>query len=413
MKRLLWLLPKYPLPARDGARIASVNLIRELSAKGLKIDLLIFTGKEDINTGETLRELGVSSVGFIRVPEFDSLNSSTKKTFYFKSFIFKALTPLTMARFALRRSKRQFNHHLKRWLKENSKAERFLIYDGLHAAATSIYYGRYIRPAGKFKIIYRAHNVEQDLWFQKLYRIKSLLKRTLFSYQAHRVAIFEDSLLEHIDALAPVSGTDLDKLKKTSKLKALLLPIGFKFPSTPLVIKDKACIKLLFVGRLDWPPNREGLEWFLKETWPRLAELRDDVSLKIAGVGDSSWLFPLTKQERVSYMGEVEDVEPLYAEASAVIIPLFSGSGTRVKAIEAAGYGRAILSTAIGVEGLGLKAGDSYLQAEGLSEWLALLSSIDHGMLKNVSDNAFQYVTEHFSAEKTAKRFLKLLRSFY
>src|SRR6202042_2685227 len=78
----------------------------------------------------------------------------------------------------------------------------------------------------------------------------------------------------------------------------------------------------------------------------------------------------------ITYHGRVDDIEPFYADAHAVVVPMFEGSGTRLKVIEASFLGRPVISTAVGVEGLPLTAGEHYLHAETAAEWVAAIERI-------------------------------------
>jgi polysaccharide biosynthesis protein PslH len=73
----------------------------------------------------------------------------------------------------------------------------------------------------------------------------------------------------------------------------------------------------------------------------------------------------------VRYVGRVPSVEPFYAESHAVVVPVFEGSGTRLKILEAMAYGRPVISTALGAEGLPVVPGEHYLQAESPDDFAA------------------------------------------
>jgi glycosyltransferase involved in cell wall biosynthesis len=63
----------------------------------------------------------------------------------------------------------------------------------------------------------------------------------------------------------------------------------------------------------------------------------------------------------VSFLGFVEDLHALYAQATVVCCPLLTGAGTRIKIIEAAAYGKAVVSTTLGAEGLQFRDGSEIL----------------------------------------------------
>ncbi len=129
------------------------------------------------------------------------------------------------------------------------------------------------------------------------------------------------------------------------------------------------------MGRLDWAPNRDGLKWFLHQVWPLLQKNRD-VHLTIIGAGESSWLRPYVGSEDIDILGYVEDLSSFYRDCHLTLIPLFEGSGTRVKALESAMNGRSFISTPLGSEGLHFEPQHQFIEAQGATAWIAHLSEV-------------------------------------
>lgn len=111
---------------------------------------------------------------------------------------------------------------------------------------------------------------------------------------------------------------------------------------------------LLFVGNLGYQPNSEGICWFIRESLPQVRNSYPDINIVIAG---SSCPPDLRKTCRDAGLNLVDGpicLDPLYAEATAVIVPLRIGSGSRLKIIEAGAYGIPVIATHTGAEGLDL-----------------------------------------------------------
>ena len=113
--------------------------------------------------------------------------------------------------------------------------------------------------------------------------------------------------------------------------------------------KDKT---LMFIGVYDYPPNAKAVERLLDRIWPMIHQRLPDARLLIAGKGGE--YLPVFKRRvpGVEFLGFVPDVSALYARSRVVCCPLVVGAGTRIKLIEAAAYGRPMVSTRIGAEGL-------------------------------------------------------------
>ncbi|MEY2698268.1 MAG: hypothetical protein RL720_224 [Actinomycetota bacterium] len=112
----------------------------------------------------------------------------------------------------------------------------------------------------------------------------------------------------------------------------------------PAVEQD---IDLLFVATMGYQPNEEAALWFLDHVLPQLPEVR----VALVGAKPSEELLSRAN-ENVLVTGYVEDLTSWYARAKVAIVPFLSGSGTRIKVLEAWSYGVPIVSTALGVEGL-------------------------------------------------------------
>ena len=118
---------------------------------------------------------------------------------------------------------------------------------------------------------------------------------------------------------------------------------------------------LLFVGAYWYQPNADAAAFLIERVWPRIHQAMPQARLIIAGV--SPELIPgyNSRPPGVEFTGFVDDLEALYRRSAVVCAPILSGAGTRVKIIEAAAYGRPVVSTTLGAEGLSLRDGRELL----------------------------------------------------
>lgn len=111
---------------------------------------------------------------------------------------------------------------------------------------------------------------------------------------------------------------------------------------------------ILFVASIGNAPNRAGIEWFLARVWPQIAAAHATVRLRLVGLGDWSGVAQTaTARSRVDVVGPVADLGPEYARARMAICPVFIGAGSQIKVIEAAAYGRPIVSSDFAGGGFG------------------------------------------------------------
>ena len=198
------------------------------------------------------------------------------------------------------------------------------------------------------KQVYDAHNFDTEI-AKKQFEQGKISKRS-FS----QVKSAENSLHETIDMLWTCSQRDADlfSLANEDKISFIeVIPNGTEIRPVGEKKKANQIPEILFVGSLDYYPNEEGLIWFLKEV---LCKIQIEVVFNIIGSGKcSNELGELIEStNKINLIGYVESLTDHYLNADIVVIPILSGSGTRLKALEAMKYQKAIVSTAKGVEGI-------------------------------------------------------------
>jgi glycosyltransferase involved in cell wall biosynthesis len=134
---------------------------------------------------------------------------------------------------------------------------------------------------------------------------------------------------------------------------------------------------ILFTGRLDYVPNVEAVHYFVDRILPHILETRRSAIFHVVGARPGPDLLALAS-EHVVIHPDVEDVRPYYADAAVVVVPLLSGGGTRLKILEAAASGKAIVTTSLGVEGLAFEHARDLIvedKPDTFGRWVATLMS--------------------------------------
>lgn len=158
-------------------------------------------------------------------------------------------------------------------------------------------------------------------------------------------------------AVSLCSRVDADRFTEITGAEPWIIPNGYDF-QTPVPEDVTSPCRILFVGTFGYFPNAEGVQWFVGEIWPLVKlDLGNDVELDLVGLNPTPAVLSLGEQEGITVAGNVPSVSPYYDVANIVIAPLLAGSGTRIKLIEAAALGRAIVTTSLGCEGLGFVDG--------------------------------------------------------
>lgn len=152
-------------------------------------------------------------------------------------------------------------------------------------------------------------------------------------------------------------------LRQASNAPVEILPNCVDLPST--MPADTMESLVLFVGSFSYEPNIHAASWLCRDIWPRIRRRVPEARLLLVGKGSESLRRDLPSDSGIELAGFVPDIAAVYRRAQVVCCPIRSGGGTRVKIIEAAAYGKAVVSTAIGAEGLAFRAPDEILIESG------------------------------------------------
>jgi len=115
--------------------------------------------------------------------------------------------------------------------------------------------------------------------------------------------------------------------------------------------------EMLFVGPLGYGPNVDAVRFFHAEILPAIRSACPNARLVVVGRGTRERLRDLDDGNACTVVGPVPDLTPYYESASLIVVPMRLGSGTRLKVLEALGWGKAVVSTSVGAEGLALRPG--------------------------------------------------------
>jgi glycosyltransferase involved in cell wall biosynthesis len=393
--KILILSSKVPFPPKDGGSIATLGLANGLVSHGNDITLLCLnTSKHFVNI-DKLPEHFTSKMRIITVSHNTEINFL--KALYNLAFSKK---PYNGIRFI----SKSFNLHLIQLL--NSEKFDIVQLEGPYMG----FYIPLIKKHSNASIALRAHNVEHEIWERKSANEKNPFLRLYLKILSKRIKNHELKILNSIDLLVPISGRDqkmLLKLRPT--LRSIVIPAGVDPENYPLP-GEPEFPSLFFIGSLDWMPNQEGLEWFIDYVWPEVQKVKT-IRFHVGGRGAPPWLEKKLVTNNIVYHGEVDDACEFMNRYAIMVSPVFSGSGIRVKILEAMMMGKAVISTTIGSEGISYTHSENILLADDPSSFANYIRdfSSDREKYNNIAANGRAFVMESFNN----LAFCKNLDEFY
>ena len=336
--KILLLCKKFPYPLKDGESIAIHNLSQALTAQGCQVSILAMNTKKHFFKGGHIPE----EMNHYHQVETVEVDNRIKPIAAFGNLFSSE------------------SYHISRFISSNFtiKLEKMLQQNSFDVVQLeTLYLAPYIPSIRKFSdaiVSMRAHNVEHEIWERISSHTTNIMKRWYLRYLTEKLKRFEVACLNLYDLIIPITKRDLNRFQKMGcNTAAVVTPIGIssKIQNQKKTQPNQSKKSISFIGSLDWMPNVEGLDWFIKKVWPGIQAAYPDIELHIAGRNTPKHLIELNKPN-IFVHGEVPESVPFINAHPMMVVPLLSGSGMRAKILEGMALGKIVLTTTIGLEGI-------------------------------------------------------------
>jgi polysaccharide biosynthesis protein PslH len=274
----------------------------------------------------------------------------------------------------------------------------------------------FVFPAPNFadmaNVVLFQHNVETMIWRRHAEEVSDPLRKAYFRAQADRMFSWECRMCQAAARVIAVSPQDADLMRSMFGVKAISVATGVDVGYFRRPPEAPRTTDLMFVGSMDWLPNSDGVNYFVREVLPLIWKRKPDCTLAVVGRSPSPSIQALARQDsRIQVTGTVPDVRPWLWGSHVSIVPLRIGGGTRLKIYESMAAGTAVVSTSIGAEGLDVSHPANIRLADSpetfAEQCLTLLQ--DDKQREALAAQAFQLVRSRFSWDVITDEFEKLL----
>jgi glycosyltransferase involved in cell wall biosynthesis len=192
------------------------------------------------------------------------------------------------------------------------------------------------------KLVLNLHNIEHA-YYDSLAATSPLHHRPLFQHFAKNARGYEAQLLPHFHLLLTTSEQDKARIEHP---QIHVLPNTIPWHDLPAQPRSES---IVFTGNFAYTPNQQALHWFLENCWADLLKQKPNLRLRLVG---KEIQYAHSSHPNIDYIGPVPDAIEEIAKSRLAIVPLLSGSGTRLKILEAWAAGTPVVSTSLGAEGL-------------------------------------------------------------
>jgi len=259
-----------------------------------------------------------------------------------------------------------------------------------------------IRQYSNAPIILRTHNVEWQIWQKLASEEKSGLKKWYLKKLTKQLKEYEKEVVNLVDGIATITNQDSESFK-TAGCKTPMVTVPFGIDLSKYIPQEtKHPNSLFYIGALDWLPNLQGMDWFLKNAWNQILAKFPDVEFHIAGRNMPESLRN-ANYKGVVFHGEVEDAKTFMQQYDIMLVPLFAGSGVRIKILEGMALAKPIITTSVGVEGIKCNFGNDLIVADTPEQFADAVNKYlsDNELKQRVGQNARKFVEDNYDITKT------------
>jgi polysaccharide biosynthesis protein PslH len=364
--RLLYFAPHQAWPVNSGARLRDNHLARQLATR------CSVTFAEMRPAGEERCKLPEDS-GLLNIISLD------KDRTYTPSKILRGLAgpiPVTVLNCWSRRMESKLTDAFK------SRQFDSVQIEGVHL----IEYLPIIRKSlGSPAIVVDWHNIESEMMWRYAGTPVNPVKKLAAKRTAKLIERAEDRLLDTCAMHTVTSERERQKLlarRPGANIQVIPNGVDANYFSAKEIREASRRVgqsdskpTILFVGLMDFHANIDAVTWFSRNVWPEIARNHPEIHFQIVGRNPAPEVRALVS-DRIHVTGTVDDVRPYYASAVAAVVPLRSGSGTRLKILEAMAAGVPIVSTRLGAEGIDAEHNVHLLLADSGPEITAAIDRI-------------------------------------
>lgn len=385
---ILQLCNKPPFPTVDGGTIAMHALTRGL-----------------LDAGHTVKVVSIETVKhpFKKDKLSDTYKAETQAEAVFIDTKIKSLALLgSFVKGELYILKRFISDKLEARIIQILQTEKFDM-----VLLESIYVAPYIETIRKYsnaKIILRAHNVEHLIWERMASNTHNFLRSYYLQIMVGQLRRYEEKIFAKVDGVAAISGVDAKAIKEltpTAKVEVINLSTEYT-PLTNVAVEPNTVFHL---GSMDWMPNVEAINWLIEEVWPLVIKQKPEAKLYLAGRNMPKSLFDKATGN-IIVDGAIDNPREYIAGKQIMAVPLFAGSGVRVKIIEGMGLGKAIVATTLAVEGVDITNGKNILIANSADNFAnAILGLLKHPeAIADIGAQAAEFINQNYRTAVVIKK---------
>jgi hypothetical protein len=317
---------------------------------------------------------------------------------------------LTFMQFKNYHVSRFFSSEVENYIKELLSTTEFDVIV-LETLFTAVYLP-VIKNNSKAKIVLRAHNVEADIWQRLSVQTSGALPKLKYSLMSRMLRTYERRIAKEVDAVFCLTDADTAYFKNSIQIQNVYtIPLSINLNhsnSTP----DFSSPAFYHLASMEWLPHQQAIEWFLEKVIPFLEVENTKPRIFLAGRSMPQRFYNYSSKW-LTIEGEIVNPGQWVRDKNILIVPSFTGSGVRVKIIEALARGHVVITTPNGTEGIPYTNWKQLIvvdSAQEFSEAIRLCNS-DPSLCLEIAKNAQKLAHQFFKRDVVGQQCLNILRN--
>ena len=379
---ILFLANRFPYPPFRGDKLKIYNLTKRLAAKHDLYLVTFYESRDELNYLKDIQPF-FKEIELVYLPKWRSILNGIPALF--------SKTPLQVAYFKSSKMKRMVKFALDRYKIDLVHTQHLR----MSQYTKHLDIPKILDLPDAFSLYFKRRN-ETD---------RPLINRLIDGIEIGRLTKAEKVITAY-DKTLVCSVEDkkyLEKLHKTDNIDILLNGVDLDTFDVKEGHDYSHNHTLLFTGNMDYAPNVDAVQYFVKEMWPAISKVNPKTKFIIAGQRPVDAVQKLAS-DRIEVTGFIPDLKDMYADASVVIAPLRFGAGTQNKVLEAMAMGVPTVCTHIGFEGLQIQSGQGVILAKEKSQFIEEVTMLlaDAAKRQDVGEQGLAIARTRFSWDKIA-----------
>jgi len=357
---ILFLTQILPYPPDSGPKVKTWHVLKYLAQSGHKITLASYVRTEEEPYVETVREIfSQIHVVPIKRSRFADIGYLLRSQFSGRPFLIE----------------RDDLHEMRSLVNRIVETESVDVIHADQLTMTQFALTFAHRPDGKPALVFDAHNAVWTIVKRMNETLPFYYKIPLF-FEAKRIKQYEANIVAEFNSTLAVAEPDRKALIEAvtefhpnvsiNDMPISVIPIAVDTQKIQPVPRQTEHLNILTMGTLYYPPNADGIRWFIQDVFPLVQRALPNVKLTVVGKNPPKDFLRFSEESdgRIVVTGYVPELDPYFAASTIMVIPVRAGGGMRVRILEAFARAMPVVTTTVGLEGIEADPGVDVMVAD-------------------------------------------------